>query len=81
MLSAVYNAQAAARAAESDRLLAKSVAERAVLQARYMALGARLGAVVRGNDATAYHMRQVHPPGTRLSDEGSMIPVVPVTLL
>ena len=35
--------QAAAQAAESDRLLAKSVAERAELRARYMALGAKLG--------------------------------------
>ncbi len=50
--------QAAAQAAESDRLLARSLAERAELQARYMALGAKLGAIVRGNAATTCRLQQ-----------------------
>ena len=54
--------QAAAQAAESDRLLARSLAERAELQARYMALGAKLGAIVRGNAATTCRLQQARPP-------------------
>ena len=61
MRTQAASAQATAHAAEAERLLAKSLAERAELQARYMALGAKLGLIVRLSDASAHRTRQARP--------------------
>ncbi len=54
--------QVAAQASEAERLLAESIAERSKLQARYLALGAKLDLIVRSDAASAQRMRQARTP-------------------
>ena len=58
MAASLLLSQVAAQASEAERLLAKSIAERSELQARYLALGSKLDLIVRGDATSAQRIRQ-----------------------